>query len=88
MSPSTKTISNFTPPLTLLPLAFSSGAGAGAGAGAQHAIGRGLIGGMLTGTFLTIFFVPLFFIGVKMVFKWSVGAEDLNDGSEGNLAQH
>ena len=84
MSPPTKTISNFTPPLTLLPLAFSSGAGAGA----QHAIGRGLIGGMLTGTFLTIFFVPLFFIGVKLVFKWSVGGEDLNDGSEGNLAQH
>lgn len=49
----------------VVPLAISSGAGAGA----QHAIGRGLIGGMLTGTLLTIFFVPMFFVLVKKVFR-------------------
>ena len=41
----------------VLPLAFSTGAGAGA----RHAVGTGVIGGMIAATFLAIFFVPLFF---------------------------
>jgi multidrug efflux pump len=44
----------------VLPLAISSGAGSGA----QHAVGTGVIGGMLTSTFLAIFFVPVFFVVV------------------------
>jgi len=50
--------------LGVMPLAFSSGAGLAS----QHAIGIGVIGGMLSGTMLTIFFVPLFFILVQSRF--------------------
>ena len=44
--------------LGVLPLALSSGAGAGS----RHAIGTGVIGGMLSATFLAIFFVPVFYL--------------------------
>lgn len=44
----------------VLPLAISSGAGSGA----QHAVGTGVIGGMLASTFLAVFFVPVFFVVV------------------------
>jgi len=50
--------------LGVTPLAFSSGAGSAS----QHAIGIGVIGGMLTGTVLAIFFVPLFYIQVQSLF--------------------
>jgi len=43
--------------LGVLPLAISTGAGAGA----RHAVGTGVMGGMLSATFLAIFFIPLFF---------------------------
>ncbi|MGB5261945.1 MAG: efflux RND transporter permease subunit, partial [Gammaproteobacteria bacterium] len=43
--------------LGVLPLAVSTGAGAGA----RHAVGTGVIGGMLAATFLAIFFIPLFY---------------------------
>ncbi len=41
----------------VLPLAFSSGAGAGS----RHAIGTGVIGGMIAATTIAIFFIPLFY---------------------------
>jgi Cu/Ag efflux pump CusA len=41
----------------VLPLALATGAGAGA----RHAVGTGVVGGMIAATFLAIFFVPLFF---------------------------
>jgi multidrug efflux pump len=44
--------------LGVLPLAISNGAGSGS----QHAIGTGVIGGMLTATFLAIFMIPMFFV--------------------------
>ncbi|WP_025127803.1 efflux RND transporter permease subunit EmhB [Pseudomonas sp. PH1b] len=47
--------------LGVVPLAVSSGAGSGS----QHAIGTGVIGGMLTATILAIFWVPLFFVTVS-----------------------
>ncbi|MCJ9713300.1 efflux RND transporter permease subunit, partial [Bordetella hinzii] len=50
--------------LGVVPLAISNGAGSGS----QHAIGTGVIGGMLSGTFLAIFFVPLFFVLVLRLF--------------------
>jgi len=43
--------------LGVLPLAISSGAGAGA----RHAVGTGVVGGMLAATFLAVFFIPLFY---------------------------
>ncbi len=49
----------------VLPLAISSGAGSGA----QHAVGTGVIGGMLAATFLAVFFVPVFFVVVLRYFK-------------------
>ncbi|MDR6624149.1 efflux RND transporter permease subunit [Caulobacter segnis] len=49
----------------VLPLAISNGAGSGA----QHAIGTGVIGGMISATLLAIFFVPLFFVVVEKLFK-------------------
>jgi len=48
----------------VLPLALARGAGSGA----QHAIGTGVIGGMLAGAFLGIFFVPLFFVLIQRLF--------------------
>ncbi|HEY2629497.1 MAG TPA: efflux RND transporter permease subunit, partial [Usitatibacter sp.] len=41
----------------VLPLAISTGAGASA----RHAVGTGVMGGMLSATFLAIFFVPFFY---------------------------
>ncbi|KQY99072.1 multidrug transporter [Caulobacter sp. Root1455] len=49
----------------VLPLAISNGAGSGS----QHAIGTGVIGGMISATILAIFFVPLFFVIVERIFK-------------------
>ncbi|CAN5444263.1 efflux RND transporter permease subunit [soil metagenome] len=49
----------------VLPLAISNGAGSGS----QHAIGTGVIGGMISATVLAIFFVPLFFVVVEQIFK-------------------
>ena len=43
--------------LGCLPLAISTGAGAAS----RHAIGTGVIGGMLASTFIATIFVPLFF---------------------------
>ena len=51
--------------LGVVPLAISSGAGAGS----QHAIGTGVIGGMLSATVLAIFWVPLFFVLISSWFK-------------------
>ena len=51
--------------LGVLPLAISSGAGANS----RHAIGTGVLGGMLSATVLAIFFIPLFFVVVLRLFK-------------------
>jgi multidrug efflux pump len=48
----------------VLPLAISSGAGAGS----RHAVGTGVIGGMLAATLIGVFFVPLFFVVVRRWF--------------------
>ncbi|WBI23585.1 Multidrug resistance protein MexB [Pseudomonas aeruginosa] len=51
--------------LGVVPLAISTGAGSGS----QHAIGTGVIGGMVTATVLAIFWVPLFYVAVSTLFK-------------------
>ncbi|GAB7538714.1 hypothetical protein BGC_49380 [Burkholderia sp. 3C] len=50
--------------LGVLPLAISNGAGSAS----QHAIGTGVIGGMVTATFLAIFMIPMFFVKVRSIF--------------------
>lgn len=50
--------------LGVLPLVFSSGAGAGS----RHAVGTGVLGGMIAATIFGIFFAPLFFLVVKRLF--------------------
>jgi len=61
-------------PILMTSLAFMSGVfplaiASGAGSGAQHAVGTGVIGGMLAGTFLAVFFVPVFFVVILRRFK-------------------
>ncbi len=50
--------------LGVVPLTISSGAGSGS----QHAIGTGVLGGMMSSTFLGIFFIPIFFVVVERLF--------------------
>ena len=51
--------------LGVLPLAISSGAGAQS----RHAIGTGVMGGMIGATVLAVFLVPVFFVVVKRLMK-------------------
>ena len=48
----------------VLPLALSTGAGANS----RHAIGTGVMGGMIAATLLAVFFVPVFFLVVRRIF--------------------
>ncbi|MGQ8775582.1 multidrug efflux RND transporter permease AcrD [Serratia sp. NA_112.1] len=48
----------------VLPMTISSGAGSGS----QHAVGTGVMGGMISATLLAIYFVPLFFVLVRRRF--------------------
>ncbi len=48
----------------VLPLAISTGAGAQS----RHAIGTGVIGGMIAATLLAVFLVPVFFVVVRHIF--------------------
>ncbi|MDX9679143.1 efflux RND transporter permease subunit EmhB [Pseudomonas zeae] len=58
--------------LGVVPLAISTGAGSGS----QHAIGTGVIGGMLTATILAIFWVPLFFVTVSSIGQRKIADPD------------
>jgi multidrug efflux pump len=60
-------------PIIMTSLAFGFGVlplaiGSGAGAGGRHAVGTGVIGGMLAATLIGVFFVPLFFVLVRRRF--------------------
>jgi len=48
----------------VLPLALSTGAGAQS----RHAIGTGVMGGMIAATLLAVFLVPVFFVVVRRIF--------------------
>ena len=48
----------------VLPLAISTGAGAQS----RHAIGTGVMGGMLAATLLAVFLVPVFFVVMRRIF--------------------
>lgn len=53
----------------VLPLVISTGAGSAS----RHAIGTGVMGGMIAATVLAIFFVPVFFVVVRRLFGEHVG---------------
>jgi multidrug efflux pump len=57
----------------VLPLALASGAGSGA----QHAIGTGVLGGMIVGVALGVFYIPLFFVVVRRLFSRNAPAARL-----------
>jgi multidrug efflux pump len=59
--------------LGVLPLAISTGAGANS----RHAIGTGVLGGMLSATVLAIFFIPLFFVMVMRLFRTRQAKQDV-----------
>jgi len=48
----------------VLPLAISSGAGANS----RHALGTGVMGGMLAATVLAVFLIPVFYVVVRRIF--------------------
>ncbi|HEY4316508.1 MAG TPA: efflux RND transporter permease subunit [Herbaspirillum sp.] len=64
--------------LGVLPLALSNGAGSAS----QHAIGTGVIGGMLTATFLAIFMIPMFFVVIS---KFGKGKDKPVPGTTANI---
>jgi len=59
----------------VLPMATSTGAGSGS----QHAVGTGVIGGMISATVLAIFFVPLFFVLIRRRFPGKSGEPIIAD---------
>lgn len=64
--------------LGVVPLAISTGAGSGS----QHAIGTGVIGGMITATVLAIFWVPMFYVAVSSMFKSKYDKEHEKDNGK------
>lgn len=53
----------------VLPLALSTGAGSAS----RHAIGTGVIGGMMAATFIAVFFIPLFWSYIARLGEWIKG---------------
>ena len=77
-------------PILMTSLAFVAGViplavATGAGSGSQHAIGTGVIGGMVTGTILAIFFVPLFYLIVRTVGRRPATVDTAPQGSAARL---
>jgi multidrug efflux pump len=64
--------------LGVLPLAISTGAGANG----RHAIGTGVMGGMIAATVLAVFFVPVFYVVVRRLFPGHV-RDKVNKDEEG-----
>ncbi|MDI6745717.1 MAG: efflux RND transporter permease subunit [Rhodocyclaceae bacterium] len=59
----------------VLPLAISTGAGAES----RHAIGTGVIGGMIAATVLAVFLVPVFYVVVRRIFPGHARTHQEND---------
>lgn len=64
--------------LGVLPLAISTGAGANG----RHAIGTGVMGGMIAATVLAVFFVPVFYVVVRRIFPGHARKPGSKDGEE------
>jgi hydrophobe/amphiphile efflux-1 (HAE1) family protein len=57
-------MTSLTTGISVLPLAYSTGAGAGA----MNAVGTVVLGGMITGTLLVVVFAPLFYVIIEKTF--------------------
>ncbi|WP_437615971.1 efflux RND transporter permease subunit [Erwinia sp. V71] len=62
----------------VIPLAIASGASSGS----KHAIGTGVVGGMLTATVLAIFYIPLFYVLVAGFFSKKQKADSITAGED------
>ena len=76
-------------PIVMTSLAFGLGVlplalGTGAGSGSQHAVGTGVVGGMVAATVLGVFFVPLLYVWVVRLFARTraAPADDPDTGLE------
>jgi multidrug efflux pump len=70
--------------LGVMPLAISSGAGANA----RHAIGTGVIGGMLFATFLGVLFIPIFYVVVRSLLGDKLEPPEETLAATANLRTH
>ena len=59
----------------VFPLAISTGAGAQS----RHAIGTGVMGGMIAATVLAVFLVPVFFVVMRRAFPGHTRSHKEND---------
>jgi multidrug efflux pump len=57
--------------LGVLPLAISTGAGANG----RHAIGTGVMGGMIAATVIAVFLIPVFFVVIRRIFPGLAGKD-------------
>jgi multidrug efflux pump len=64
--------------LGVMPLAISTGAGANG----RHAIGTGVMGGMIAATVLAVFFVPVFYVVVRRIFPGKARKIAVNEESQ------
>ncbi|GAB3792342.1 multidrug efflux RND transporter permease subunit [Dyella agri] len=69
--------------LGVLPLAVSTGAGANS----RHAIGTGVIGGMLFATFLGLLLIPVFYVVVRRLLGDKLDSSDKPHGTTGTDMQ-
>ncbi len=68
--------------LGVLPLMLASGASSAS----QHAIGTGVVGGMISAMILAVIFVPVFFVFVSRIFKPRQKPESERTGGGGTLS--
>ncbi|MFI3271465.1 MAG: efflux RND transporter permease subunit [Pseudomonadota bacterium] len=64
--------------LGVVPMAISTGAGSAS----RHALGTGIIGGMLVATFVATFFIPMFFCLIMRMSTMFSGSSKEHKGSE------
>ena len=70
--------------LGVFPLAISTGAGANS----RHAIGTGVIGGMLFATFLGLLFIPVFYVFVRRLLGDKLESNEETQAALAEAEQH
>ena len=74
-------------PILMTSIAFMFGVtplviSTGAGANSRHALGTGVLGGMLAATALAIFLIPVFFVTVRRIFPGKANGHGQGDGDQ------